>query len=234
MTTLITGASRGLGLEHVRQALAVGEDVIAACRDPDGAAELRGLAGERLRIAALDVANGDSVAGLAARLGGVAIDRLINNAGIFGGPPWPEGGRQQTLETMDFGKWEALLRTNLLGPFHVTAALLPNLLAAANPLIVMMTSDMASIGGNTLGLGHAYRSSKAGLNMLARGLAVDLRERGVTVVALTPGWTRTAMGGDAAPVGVADSVAAQRAVLAKLTLADSGRFLDRTGADVAW
>lgn len=240
-TSLITGASRGIGLEHVRQALAAGETVIAACRTPtdgDPLDQLRGeFAGERLRIERLDIADPASIDALADRLRGTPIDILVNNAGLYGPPgasAWPEGAALQTLAGMDYDLWDTILKTNVVGPFRLTAALLGNVMASERKLVVMMSSDLGSITNNHQGFSHAYRSSKAALNMLTRGLAVDLRPDGVTVVSLAPGWTQTDLGGGDATWTVHDSVANQRKLIATLDLEHSGRFVNLTGEEIAW
>lgn len=237
---VITGASRGIGLEHVQQALAAGETVVAACRHPSQARDLQALLPAhpgRLHLEALDVADAASVLAFGERLAGTPVDVLLNNAGIYGppgAPGWPEGAQAQSLQGMDYAHWEHLLRTNVMGPFRVTAALLPNLLAGTRRLVAMMSSDLGSIAENTQGTSHAYRSSKAALNMLARGLATDLAPQGVTVVALAPGWTRTELGGHGGDWSTSDSVTAQRTVLAGLGVDDSGSFIDLTGRRVPW
>jgi NAD(P)-dependent dehydrogenase (short-subunit alcohol dehydrogenase family) len=236
-TLLITGANRGIGLEHVRQALGAGETVIAACRAPAQATDLHSLVssyGGRLSIAELDVAVGASIDALARRLEGVAVDVLINNAGVFGPLGWPEGARLQSISGMDYDLWENMLRINVLGPFRVTARLLPNLLAGQRKLVIMMSSDLGSIAKNTLGTSHAYRASKAALNMLTKGLAIELKSQGITVVSLAPGWTKTDLGGEQAHWAVDESVKAQREVLANFDLTHSGQFIDLTGKVVAW
>ncbi|AYV48446.1 short-chain dehydrogenase [Caulobacter flavus] len=236
-TVLITGANRGIGLEHVRQYAAAGADVVATCRDPAGAAELQAIAQAhpgKVRIEALLVNDAASVAALAERLKGVAVDVLINNAGTYGPIPLPEGMAHQTLSGMDYEIWADILATNVVSPFRITAALIDNVKASDAKTIVMMSSGLASIGTNVYGGSHAYRSSKAALNMLAKGLAVELKGDGVTVVAMAPGWTRTALGGPDAPYSVEESVAGQQKVIAGLGLDDTGRFLDLAGAEVAW
>jgi len=236
-TVLITGANRGIGLEHVRQYAAAGADVIATCRDPGAAAELQAIAAAhpgKVRIEALSVNDAASVSALAERLKGVAIDVLINNAGTYGPIPLPDGMAHQTLSGMDYDIWADILATNVVSPFRITAALIDNLKAGETKTIVMMSSGLASIGTNIYGGSHAYRSSKAALNMLAKGLAVELKGDGVTVIAMAPGWTRTALGGPDAPYSVEESVAGQQKVIAGLSLDDTGKFLDLAGAEVAW
>lgn len=236
-TVLITGANRGIGLEHVHQYAAAGADVIATCRDPAGAAELQAIADAhpgKVRIEALSVNDEASVAAFAERLRGAAIDLLINNAGTYGPIPLPEGMAHQTLSGMDYDIWADILATNVVSPFRITAALIENVKASAGKTIVMMSSGLASIGTNVYGGSHAYRSSKAALNMLAKGLAVELKADGVTVIAMAPGWTRTALGGPDAPYSVEESVEGQQKVIAGLSLEDTGKFLDLAGAEVAW
>jgi NAD(P)-dependent dehydrogenase (short-subunit alcohol dehydrogenase family) len=237
---LVTGANRGIGLEHVRQALAAGDEVVAACRAPQEAVALKDLEarhGGALRVEALDVVSPASIEALGDRLGGAALDILINNAGVYGRPEaqsWTAGDKAQSLEGMDYAHWEDTLRINVMGPFRLTARLLPNLIRGAAKLVVMMSSDLGSIAKNSLGGSHAYRTSKAALNMLARGLAVDLKPAGICVIAMAPGWTRTDLGGAAAPWSPEDSVAAQRAVLSTIRPEDSGRFIDLNGMTVPW
>jgi NAD(P)-dependent dehydrogenase (short-subunit alcohol dehydrogenase family) len=237
-TVLVTGANRGIGLEHVRQSLAAGEAVIACCRAPEQAAELHALSAQydakALRLEGLDVASGPSIEALTTRLAGVPVDILINNAGFYGEVEWPDGARHQSLEGMDYGLWEKVLRINLIGPFRITAALTPNLLAGEGKLVVMISSDLGSIAWNTVGMSHCYRSSKAGLNMVVRGLAADLKDRDVTVISLAPGWTQTALGGPDAEWPVADSVSNQRKVIAGVGPDDSGYFINLTGERLPW
>lgn len=236
-TVLITGANRGIGLEHVRQYAAAGADVIATCRDPGAAADLQAIADAhpgKVRLEALSVNDQASVAALAERLKDMAIDVLINNAGTYGPIPLPEGMAHQTLTGMDYEIWADILATNVVSPFRITAALIDNIKASERKTIVMMSSGLASIGTNIYGGSHAYRSSKAALNMLAKGLAVELKGEGVTVIAMAPGWTRTALGGPDAPYSVEKSVTGQQKVIAGLSLEDTGKFLDLAGAEVAW
>jgi NAD(P)-dependent dehydrogenase (short-subunit alcohol dehydrogenase family) len=239
-TVLITGANRGIGLEHTRQYAASDIQVIATCRDPAAATELQAIADAhpgKVRIEAVSVNDAASVAALATRLKGVAIDILINNAGTFGPIPLPEGLAHQTLTGMDYDMWQDILLTNVVSPFRVTAALIDNVKASDLKVIVMMSSGLGSIGLNGVrgfGGSHAYRSSKAALNMLAKGLSVELKADGVTVIALAPGWTRTALGGADAPYSVEESVTGQQKVIAGLGLEQSGQFIDLTGAEVPW
>ncbi len=221
MHVVITGASRGIGLEFVRQYLSRGDHVVAACRDPARAAALAALveeAGPRARILACDVASDASVAAFAAALGDGTVDLLVNNAGVGGG--W---------ESLDGVATDVALDTynvNALGPLRVTRALLPHLARSSAPRVAHISSGMGSIADNGSGGAYAYRMSKAALNMASRNLAVDLRPRKVVSVVINPGWVATDMGGANAPTAARDSVAAMVARFDALTLADSGKFLD--------
>ena len=235
-TWLITGASRGMGLEFVRQCLADGHTVIAVARNPGSAGELADLArqhGERLRIEQADMASEAAIADLAARLAGTPIDVLLNNAGIsIAG--WPGAPVQPEPADLPYQAWEEVLRTNLFAPFALTVALRTNLAASARKLVVMMSSDLGSIAQNTMGGSYAYRASKAGLNMVTKGLSHDLKADGIAVVSMAPGWVRTELGTSAAMWSVEDSVANQRKVIAGLTAADTGKFVNLKGEPVPW
>jgi NAD(P)-dependent dehydrogenase (short-subunit alcohol dehydrogenase family) len=224
-TIVITGASRGLGLEFVRQYAADGDRVIAACRHPDKATALKAIKGD-VRVVALDIADAGSIHALAETLGIEPIDIVINNAGVY--------GKAQSLSKTDYAAWEDVFRINTIGPLHLTDALLPRLAAGKRKLVVAITSLMGSIADNSSGGYYAYRSSKAGLNAVFKSLSVDLKPSGVTAVVLHPGWVKTDMGGANAPLEPKDSVSGMRAVISKLDIKDSGRFLDFRGKELPW
>ena len=235
-TWLISGANRGIGLGYARQLLAMGEKVIAGVRDPDNAESLIELAGQHsplLEISRLDMNDWDSIDSFAGNLADERIDYLINNAGLYGGS-WTEDSHRQSVDSMDYELWEEIMRVNVIAQFRLTRALETSLMRSDNPLVVMMSSDMGSIGNNDAGQSYAYRTSKAALNMIARSLAVDLRERGIRVISMAPGWTQTALGGWSATWSVEDSVAKQIKVIAALGPEDTGRFLNLHGESVPW
>lgn len=226
MRAIVTGANRGIGLELVRQLAARGDEVEAACRRPEEAKELRAV-GPRVRVHRCDVADRASVATFAAELGDAAIDLVINNAGVYGGP-------HQSLNDFDD---EDALRTfdiNALGALRVSQAVLPHLRRGTGRKLVHITSGMGSIGDNTSGGFYAYRMAKAALNMMSKSLANDLRGDGVVSVVINPGWVRTDMGGKGAPTPVADSVREILKVVGETTLAQSGEFLNWNGGRYPW
>ena len=236
-TTLITGANRGIGLEHARQALAAGEHVIACSREPDLATELKALSrtnGDRLTVYSLEVTSDHSVDQLQAALAGVPIDILINNAGYMGQRSWQADDASQQFGSIDFDQWRQAMEVNLYAPMRMVAALQPNLALGHRKLVVMMSSDLASIASNTMGGTHGYRTSKTALNMLTRGLAIDLGKEGISVVALSPGWTKTDMGGENAIWEVVESVRRQREVIAGMGREHSGRFFNLQGEELPW
>jgi NAD(P)-dependent dehydrogenase (short-subunit alcohol dehydrogenase family) len=222
---VITGASRGLGLEFARQYAADGWRVHACCRTPAAADALAALAGD-VSIHALDVTDGKAIAALARDLAGEAVDILINNAGVL--------GRQQSLGQIDYLRWEEMMRTNTLAPVAVTEALLPALGRAGAAKVALITSRMGSIADNTSGGFYAYRASKAALNAVGRSLALDLADKGITVLLLHPGWVRTDMGGPEGLIDAPQSVAGLRHLITAAKPGDSGSFTAYDGRALPW
>ena len=229
-TVLVTGANRGLGLEFARQYTAEGWQVLAACRAPDAATDLQGLAaasGGRIRVLGINVADTASVRAAAVALKGEAIDLLLNNAGV-GGPPG------QQLGNLDYAAWARVLDTNTLGPMRVTEAFLDNVAQSRDKKIVTITSAMGSIEDNASGGRYAYRSSKAAVNMVMKSLAIDLAPRGIICLMVHPGWVRTDMGGPGGKITPAESVQALRSLIDAIKPEDSGKFLNYDGKSYPW
>ena len=222
-SVLITGANRGLGLEFARQYAEAGWMVIATARRPESATELNAIG---VRVMQLDVADAKSVAALANDLDGASIDLLINNAGIF--------PRAATLTETDFDDVLRTYEVNTIGPMRVTRALLPNLREGSGKTIVSITSGLGSIENNKSGRFYGYRESKAALNMFTRSLATELRDEGFTCVVLSPGWVQTDMGGPNANLTPEESITGMRAVIAKVTVAETGTYWNYDGDQVPW
>jgi NAD(P)-dependent dehydrogenase (short-subunit alcohol dehydrogenase family) len=220
---VITGANRGLGLEFARQYSAAGWDVIGTARRPEAAEELEAFG---VRVMQLDVTDQGSVDRLARDLESQPIDLLINNAGIF--------PMAATIPEIDFADISRTLDVNTIGPMRVTRALLPNLRRGEAKMIVNITSNLGSIANNTGGRFYGYRESKAALNMFTRSLAAELRDEGFTCVVMNPGWVQTDMGGPSAPLEAPESIAGMRAVIDRLTPADSGTFWTHEGQQMPW
>ncbi|MCS6900569.1 MAG: SDR family oxidoreductase [Myxococcales bacterium] len=229
MHIVITGASRGIGLEFVRRYQEQGHHVEAAVRDPARSPELAALAASssgKTRIHPCDVTSDQDARTLAASLGDVPVDLLINNAGIL--------GKMQALDQLDYADILRTLDTNALGPLRVTVALLPHLRRGSTRKIVHISSGMGSISDNTSGGAYGYRMSKAALNMAARSMANDLRSEGFVVVTMNPGWVKTDMGGPDAPETVENSVRLMMERIEQLRPEQSGTFLDYRGHTWDW
>jgi NAD(P)-dependent dehydrogenase (short-subunit alcohol dehydrogenase family) len=181
----------------------------------------------------LDASDLKDVADFGARLAGTSVDVLINNAGISRAS-WPGGDEQPEPLDLDPTAWDEVLRVNLVAPFMLTMTMRRNLADSARKLVIMMSSDLGSITNNTMGGSYAYRASKAGLNMVTKGLALDLAGDGIAVISMAPGWVRTELGGPSAHWSVEESVANQLKVITGLTSADSGKFINLLGEPVAW
>jgi NAD(P)-dependent dehydrogenase (short-subunit alcohol dehydrogenase family) len=196
-TILVAGASRGLGLGLAGEFLSRGWNVIATARDPGRAAGLHVLARANphaLRIETLDVAGDDSRKALAATLAGRPIDVLFVVAGI-------SLQRETTLQDMPAADIAEEFITNATAPVVLAESLLAQL--APGGTIAFMTSILGSLASNAGGGLDVYRASKAALNMLAMNFALRHKDRPVRL--FHPGWVRTEMGGDNAPVDVESS-----------------------------
>jgi NAD(P)-dependent dehydrogenase (short-subunit alcohol dehydrogenase family) len=222
-TVLITGASRGIGLEFARQYSAAGWRVIGTARKPEAAAELHALT---VQVVQLDVTDPSSVDRLAQDLAGTPIDLLINNAGIQ--------PLMWKLAEVDFDAFERALAVNTVGPVRVTRALLPNLRSGGLRRIVNITTNLSSIAENTDGGFYGYRESKAALNMFTKSLAAELGPEGFICIVLHPGWVKTDLGGPQAPLQVEDSVRGILGVIDRLAPADNGTFRTYAGEQMAW
>ena len=224
---LITGASRGIGLELARAYAADGWTVHACCRHPEKAERLeRSLEGHGALLHRLDVTKASDIAALAEALASESIDLLINNAGIIGG--------EQEFGSVDYASWERVWRTNVIAPYRVAEAFVPHVAASGQRCMAFVSSVSGSIESVEAGGGYIYQSSKTGLNMVVVNLARDLAGRGIKVLALHPGWVRTDMGGADAPVSPEESIAGMRRVIAESGSERSGTLWDYRGDRLPW
>lgn len=213
----IVGASRGIGREFVRQYSAAGWRVHASARSDADLAELTADGATAHRA---DVTDEPSLAAMAEAMGS-AVDVLIVNAGV--------GSREQRLDEVDPANWARVMAVNALGP--LLAARTVGTRVRQGGKLVALTSIMGSIADNGGGA-WSYRMSKAALNMGISCLAIELRPRDIDVAVLHPGWVKTDMGGDQAPLSPQESVAGMRAVIDRLTT--SGGFFDYSGRALPW
>lgn len=229
-TVLVTGVNRGLGLGFVRSYLAAGWSVLGTARTPGRSADLGALEaqyGARLVLIELDVTSEASVAQLVgvlnARAG--ALDLVINNAGV---------SVDEGLGDWTVAGFETSFLVNAVGPALVAQAAAPFMQAGSR--LIMLSSGVGSSELNInplVGL-DAYAMSKAALNILTRRLASKLSARGITVIALNPGWVRTDMGGGEAPASVSEAIEAMTAMIESVALSDSGGFFGADGGSLPW
>ena len=225
-TVLITGASRGIGLELCNQFLQRDFNVLATYRGSPSP-ELQALAAsDKLSLYELEVLEQASIDALSTALHEQPINILINNAGVLG----PD---RQELDGLDVEGWLETFAVNSIAPLTVSMALLDNLKLTTNARILTITSQMGSLNRQSTGK-YAYRSSKAAANKVMQVLSLELRDLGITVCPVHPGWVQTDMGGMEADITVQTSASGICQLATQLTLQQSGQFFTWEGAIHDW
>lgn len=215
MNILVIGASRGIGLELVRQYREHWDRVIATARDDAGLQRLEALGAKALRV---DVADPASVSSLAWQLDGEKLDVAIYVAGVYSTAGATEPPPQD--------EFDRLMHTNVLGAMQAIPQVAP-LVEAARGKFAFITSEMGYISGVGSSFGWTYRVSKAALNMAVAAAQPDYPA--VKMVAISPGWVQTDMGGPGAPLTVEKSVADIRRTIEGLKSRHKGAFLNHDG-----
>jgi NAD(P)-dependent dehydrogenase (short-subunit alcohol dehydrogenase family) len=235
-TILLTGSNRGVGLALTKEFAGQGWNVIATCRTPKKAAELKVLAAAnpKIIIEQLDVTDVRQIQKLAARYKGVPIDVLFHNAAWLGTP----------IEDQQFGRFDqelftAVMNTNVYGPLKLSEALVANVEASTQKKIVGMTSGLGSLTlMGRMSRFYYYQMSKAAMNMGMRALRNDLQGRGITVALLAPGMVETDMLEDSGYSGKAlkpaESAAGLYKLVADLTPQDKGVPVNVDGKVIPW
>jgi NAD(P)-dependent dehydrogenase (short-subunit alcohol dehydrogenase family) len=223
-TAVITGANRGLGAEWVSQLIEQGWTVYAGYRSDMG--RLDSLACDALSAHQLDVQDMASVRAFADAAPD-QIDLLVNNAGVA-------DGRWRNISEIDDVWALEVIDINALGPVRVVQALYEKMNHNSLTKVAMVSSLMASIDDCHMGRSYAYRASKTALNMFTVAMKKEAIEDQISFVILHPGWVKTSMGGDRAPVEIPDSVEGMRNVVDALTLETSGRFIQYDGELLPW
>lgn len=226
---LVTGANRGIGLEHVRRFAARGIEVIAAVRVPKQATMLHQLQREYaglITIFPYDASITESIKSLKTAVGHLAIDLLFANAGALGEDE--PLGQLETKMILD------IVQINAIAPLKLAEIFIDNVAKSERKLIAFQSSVMGSIGSNSSGGYYAYRSSKAMLNMFAKNLSIDLRPKGISVLTLHPGWVRTSMGGEDAPLAPSESAVNQQKLFDQYDHSISGSFFNYDGQTIVW
>ncbi|KAM6250791.1 C-signal-like [Spheniscus humboldti] len=250
-SVLVTGSNRGMGLELVRQLAASPrppQHIFATCRDPEGPrgkVSPRELAAQHpsIKLVQLDTVNLPSIRGAVRAVGSHLKDQgsnlLINNAGV---------SSHATLRSLGSQEMLSAFATNVVGPLRVAKEFLPLLekaakgagkegLSCSRAAIINVSTKLGSIG---LRLGvleapmYPYRASKAAQNMVTRCMAAELQDKGILCTAIHPGWVKTDMGTEKAPLTVEHSVRGILTVLASLSRDTSGAFLDWEGNSLPW
>jgi NAD(P)-dependent dehydrogenase (short-subunit alcohol dehydrogenase family) len=246
-TVLITGANSGIGLEFVKQYAAKGWTVIATHRRSGVPESLAGVIKDHknVRVERLDVTSADDLKALSAKLNGEPIDLLINNAGVY-------NDRSQCHDDECIGDWstqnfgelhyellDTIMAVNVKGPLMVSEALLPNVKASKRKTIISISSTNGSLTDQLAGSGAIfYRASKAALNRAMQLVARAEQKDGVTVVMLHPGAVVTErqayLEGFKGMIEMPFSVTHMVATIDKLTIADTGKFLNYDGTTAPW
>ncbi|KAK2576252.1 hypothetical protein KPH14_005618 [Odynerus spinipes] len=244
---LITGCNRGLGLglvKHLVQLSTPPENIFATCRDTSKATELKELAEKsgKIHIIEIDLTNTSNYQKIVnivkEKVGSAGLNVLFNNAGI-----------SQKFSRLSMVKEENLTNTfliNTVAPIMLSKALLPLLKIASKnneadndmsinrAAIINMSSILGSITQNDQGGFYSYRCSKAALNAATKAMSIDLKDDGILVVCLHPGWVRTDMGGNNAPMDIDTSVSSILNVMKTLSTKNTGTFLQYDGTTLPW
>ena len=222
-SVLIIGASRGLGLEFVRQYRHDGWLTLGTCRSPEQDALLTAVGATALR---LDVADENGFANLGKALAGRSIDVCIYNAGI-------SGPRSPNVVAPEADEFDAVMHANVLGALRAIPVVAPAL-ARASGTFAFISSRMGSIGLMAGSGSVTYRASKAALNAVVKAAALEWGPKGVTCVTFHPGWVKTDMGGANAPLAVEDSVRALIEFIDRLAPEHYGGFFSSDGRRLPW
>jgi len=220
-TAVITGANRGIGLELARRLSDRGYRVVAVCRQ--ASPELKGLGVEI--EAGIDITERASLEALAGRLRGTRIDLLVNNAGLL------VPSSLATIEE-DLDDWRAQFEVNSLGPLRVTRALLNHLNDGGK--VIIISSRVGSIADNSSGGAYAYRMSKAAVNIAGVSLAHELKDRGIAVGLLHPGYVRTGMTGHQGHIEPDEAAAGLVERIDELSMETTGSFRHANGEALPW
>ncbi len=250
-TVLITGSNRGIGFELAKQFAERGWDVIATSRSPEDDFALHELdrKHENLVIKYLDVTDHAGIDALAAELSGTPIDILLNNAATGGGVLTDRFGE------LNYDPAWTVFNVNAVGPLKVSEAFVDHVAASERKLILTLNGEGGSLGSTRSG-SYMFGGSKAALNMYMLKLAFDLKDRGITVTVVTPGFVDT-MGfadgtfdpeaqpdfvwlynayksGASTPAATPDAVARLIPLILSVNPEHNGQWLNLAGEEVPW
>jgi NAD(P)-dependent dehydrogenase (short-subunit alcohol dehydrogenase family) len=234
-TVLITGSSRGIGLEFTQRYAEQGWDVIATARSPEDDELLQALAQkhDNIRIETLDVIDHAGIDALANKLRGTAIDVLINNAGVSGGRNTQEFG------AIDYSVFNTVMNVNVLGPLKVAEAFLDHVAASEQKKIINISSSEGRLSVVRGSRQPFYRASKAALNMVMRNVSIHptVQEKSIIIGILAPGFVDTDFTAGLPKqlmIDVETSVSRSMEMIEKYDLEMSGRYFANTGEEMTW
>ena len=223
-TAVVTGASRGIGSEFVVRLLDAGWKVYAGYRSDLLRLEL--INNHNLVCQRLDVTDNNSISEFV-KIIDDDVDLLINNAGV------PDG-RWRNIKEIDDEWMLEVLNINSVGPVRMVKALYDKMNHKSLTTVAMISSLMGSIDDCHSGRSYAYRASKTALNMLSVAMKKEAKEDNISILILHPGWVKTRMGGEHAPVELVDSVEGMMKLINAQTLDDSGKFFQYDGVELPW
>lgn len=226
-TVAITGAGRGIGLELARQHAAAGDRVLALVRKPSAALdEVVANSGGNVSVHTMDVTSDASVREGAASTGSEPVDILYNVAGVA-----ELSAPELELGSSDWAAWDREIDVMVKGPLRVLQAFLPRLREGSK--VISLTSQLAASTWPYGGY-YSYVVAKAGLNRMMRSVSIDLKDRGIVVGVVHPGWVQTDMGGPGADITPQESAAGIKAVAEGWTMERTGDFLKWNGETHPW
>ena len=246
-TVLITGANSGIGLEFTKQYASQGWTVIATHRRSEVPASLAEVIAKfkNVQVEQMDITNQSQVLALAAKLKDTPIDVLINNAGVYNDrseckdDDCPGNCSNLSFGNLNYPLFDTIMAVNVKGPLQVAEAFLENVKASRQKKIVSISSTNGSLTEQLPGSGAIfYRSSKAALNRAMQLVATEEKKDGVIVLLMHPGAVLTERQAYLAKyegmVKMPFTVENMIKTIAKVTIEDSGRFLQYDGTSVPW
>lgn len=229
---LITGSNRGIGLALARQFAAEGWNVIATCRKPEKAGDLKDLAAANssVIIEQLDVTDTAGIKALAERYADTPIDVLLNNAGISGGM------KNETLGALNFDTFDRVMAVNAIAPVRIAEAFMEQVAASDHKKIMNISSSEGSVASIRGGRLYFYRSSKRALNMMMNTMAKEVADREIIVGLLNPGFVDTDMTRGVAFQKLSPEKSAKDLyqVIVGFDAASSGKLFNYDGELIPW
>ena len=240
-TVFITGANRGLGLEFVRVYAENKWTVIAACRTPHEATDLEQLKSDfddQIILCKMDICNQTDIDAFCEKYKDDTIDLLINNAGVqlenYGSAAYESKGEDPNPANYNYDLWAETMKVNLFAPTNLTGHLTPMLERSSNAKVIMMSSGIASLENTWHAGRYAYKTSKAALNMVVRNVGEWLQTKKIAIFAVSPGWTKTDMGGPNAPHDSKTAVRGLYKVISEAEFSNTGNFYNFDGKKIPW